>query len=127
MSFKACWLVVTCSKFLWYDAQKANCISFNIKKSYVIFHLIFLLQQLGLLQEGQRVEDQFDFERLFKNIWADHADVISTQYSGTGALKTDFTRTGKRTKSGLVRDGVNSLVRYYKNNFADGFRQVIEL
>lgn len=79
--------------------------------------------KLGVLGEGQRIEDQQDFENLFKNIWADHADVISTQYSGTGALKTDFTRLGKRTKSGLLRDGVNSLVRYYKNNFADGFRQ----
>ncbi|KAF9793916.1 hypothetical protein SFRURICE_003436 [Spodoptera frugiperda] len=56
-------------------------------------------------------------------VWADHADIISTQYSGTGALKTDFTRTGKRTRLGLVRDGVNSLTRYYKNNFSDGFRQ----
>lgn len=49
--------------------------------------------------------------------------MVSIQYSGTGALKTDFTRTGKRTKMGLFRDGVNSLTRYYKNNFADGFRQ----
>ena len=64
-----------------------------------------------------------EFERLFKNLWADHADVISTQYSGTGALKTDYTRTGKRSKSGLMNDGINTLVRYYKNNFADGFRQ----
>lgn len=86
----------------------------------------FWRQKLGVLGEGQRIEDQQDFENLFKNIWADHADVISTQYSGTGALKTDFTRLGKRTKSGLLRDGVNSLVRYYKNNLADGFRQVCE-
>ncbi|KOB72019.1 putative sac1 suppressor of actin mutations 1-like protein, partial [Operophtera brumata] len=44
-------------------------------------------------------------------------------YSGTGALKTDFTRTGKRSHMGLVRDGINSLTRYYMNNFSDGFRQ----
>lgn len=49
---------------------------------------------------------------------------MSTQYSGTGALKTDFTRTGKRTKLGALRDGLNSLTRYYKNNFTDGYRQV---
>lgn len=79
---------------------------------------------MGILHEGQRVEDQLDFEMLFKNVWADHADTISTQYSGTGALKTDFTRTGKRTKAGLLQDGYRSLMRYYKNNFADGFRQV---
>ncbi|GAA6083858.1 phosphatidylinositol-3-phosphatase SAC1-B isoform X1, partial [Tachysurus ichikawai] len=45
------------------------------------------------------------------------------QYAGTGALKTDFTRTGKRTQWGLVMDGWNSMIRYYKNNFSDGFRQ----
>lgn len=50
--------------------------------------------------------------------------MISIQYSGTGALKTDFTRTGKRTKLGAMKDGLNSLTRYYKNNFADGYRQV---
>lgn len=53
----------------------------------------------------------------------DNADLVSVQYSGTGALKTDFTRTGKRTKQGLMKDGMNSLTRYYKNNFNDGFRQ----
>jgi hypothetical protein len=33
-------------------------------------------------------------------------------------------RTGKRTKKGLLRDGYNSAVRYFMNNFYDGFRQV---
>lgn len=33
-------------------------------------------------------------------------------------------RTGKRTHWGLVMDGWNSMIRYYKNNFSDGFRQV---
>lgn len=56
-------------------------------------------------------------------MWADNADVISIQYSGTGALKTDFTRTGKRTVLGALKDGYHSLSRYYKNNLTDGFRQ----
>ena len=56
-------------------------------------------------------------------MWADHADAISSQYSGTGALKTDFTRTGRRTKRGMLRDFVNSAIRYLKNNFTDGSRQ----
>ncbi|XP_011141831.1 phosphatidylinositide phosphatase SAC1 isoform X2 [Harpegnathos saltator] len=62
-------------------------------------------------------------KRVLNEVWADNADVVSIQYSGTGALKTDFTRTGKRTKLGAMKDGLNSLTRYYKNNFADGFRQ----
>ena len=56
-------------------------------------------------------------------VWADNADFISLQYAGTGALKTDFTRTGKRSMWGLMADGWNSMIRYYKNNFTDGFRQ----
>ncbi|KAF7268605.1 hypothetical protein GWI33_018295 [Rhynchophorus ferrugineus] len=82
-----------------------------------------VLRRFSMLGPEQKLEDHQSFETLFKNVWADHADVISTQYSGTGALKTDFTRTGKRTKAGLVQDGVNSLMRYYKNNFNDGYRQ----
>ena len=51
-----------------------------------------VLVRLGVLGEGTRVDQQLVFEDLFKNVWADHADMISIQYSGTGALKTDFTR-----------------------------------
>lgn len=81
------------------------------------------LTKLGVLVTGQRIENTFTFETLFRNVWADNADLISTQYSGTGALKTDFTRTGKRTVFGALKDGLNSMTRYYKNNFNDGFRQ----
>lgn len=59
---------------------------------------------------------------VFRHTWADHANLVSVQYAGTGALKTDFTRTGSRTKWGLLQDGWNSAIRYYKNNFHDGFR-----
>uniref|UniRef100_A0A8C5QM49 Phosphatidylinositol-3-phosphatase SAC1 n=1 Tax=Leptobrachium leishanense TaxID=445787 RepID=A0A8C5QM49_9ANUR len=81
------------------------------------------LQRLGLLHVGQKIEEQVQFEKVYKNAWADNANACAKQYAGTGALKTDFTRTGKRTQWGLVMDGWNSLIRYYKNNFSDGFRQ----
>lgn len=81
------------------------------------------LQRLGVLHVGQKLEEQNEFEKIYKNAWADNANACAKQYAGTGALKTDFTRTGKRTQLGLVMDGLNSLVRYYKNNFSDGFRQ----
>lgn len=85
--------------------------------------LTAMLKLLDILTFEQTVEEQTVFEALFKGVWADNADFISIQYSGTGALKTDYTRTGKRTHMGLMRDGMNSLIRYYKNNFMDGFRQ----
>lgn len=82
------------------------------------------LIKLGIMTNGQTLESVGSgMLYLFKGVWADNADLVSVQYSGTGALKTDFTRTGKRTKQGLMKDGMNSLTRYYKNNFNDGFRQ----
>ena len=60
-----------------------------------------------------------------RNLWADHGDAVSMHYAGTGALKSGFTRTGKRTLMGFLDDGWKSAVRYYKNNFVDGQRQDI--
>ncbi|KAF9181510.1 hypothetical protein BGZ50_005482 [Haplosporangium sp. Z 11] len=81
------------------------------------------LQELGILAAGEQFESSEQFEYLFRNVWADNADVVSCAYSGTGALKTDFTRTGQRTKVGALQDLQNSIVRYVKNNFLDGARQ----
>ena len=36
--------------------------------------------------------DQGSFFFLLHSVWADNADVVSLQYAGTGALKTDYTR-----------------------------------
>ena len=38
-----------------------------------------------------------EMETAFRNAWTDNADALSILYTGTPALKTDFTRTGKRT------------------------------
>ena len=83
-----------------------------------------MLSDLGLLPRGARFADADPaFENLFRNIWADNADVVSKAYSGTGAMKTDLTRTGKRTKAGALQDLRVALTRYCKNNFTDGPRQ----
>ena len=37
------------------------------------------LVRFGVLGENARVEHQAVFENLFKNVWADHADMISIQ------------------------------------------------
>ena len=81
------------------------------------------LTDLGVLQKGETQDDDPTFAHLFRNLWADNADVVSKSYSGTGALKTDFTRTGERTKMGALQDFSNSLTRYILNNFLDGPRQ----
>lgn len=80
-------------------------------------------QDIGILAPAERASDDKAFEFLFRNMWADNADVVSKAYSGTGALKTDFTRTGTRTKAGMLQDLNNSCTRYVRNNFLDGPRQ----
>lgn len=82
-----------------------------------------MLIDLSLIRPGETAQDDQSFEHLFRNVWADNADVVSKSYSGTGALKTDFTRTGNRTKAGMFNDLSNSITRYVRNNFADGPRQ----
>ncbi|KAF2728463.1 hypothetical protein EJ04DRAFT_477303, partial [Polyplosphaeria fusca] len=96
----------------------------NVVQSMLGRHMLSrMLIDLGILREGEAAEEDAAFEFLFRNMWADNADVVSRSYSGTGALKTDFTRTGNRTKAGAMQDLNNSVTRYVKNNFADGPRQ----
>lgn len=79
---------------------------------------------LGLMPRGTTFKNEDPaFEFLFRNLWADNADTVSNAYSGTGAMKTDMTRLGKRTKGGALQDGKVAVVRYAKNNFLDGPRQ----
>ncbi|KDQ16810.1 hypothetical protein BOTBODRAFT_53873 [Botryobasidium botryosum FD-172 SS1] len=81
------------------------------------------LRAVGVLDEKSALEDYAEFMNDFRGMWADHADYVSKAYSGTGALKTDFTRTGKRTREGAFQDFCNSAMRYIRNNFFDGERQ----
>ena len=63
-------------------------------------------------------------EQNFRVVWTKNADVISTLYSGTPAMKTDFTLLNKRTLKGAVMDGVYAIKRWTLGNFYDYSRQV---
>ena len=62
-------------------------------------------------------------EDCFREFWTDNADRLSMLYSGTGALKVDFTRTGKRSRAGAFEDGKRAITRYFINNFYDTHNQ----
>lgn len=81
------------------------------------------LEMGNVLPQGSVWENDKLLLFKFQNIWADNADAVSKAYSSTGALKTDYTRTGKRTKKGALNDLLNSITRYYRNNLRDGPRQ----
>ena len=67
--------------------------------------------------------EEHELEQVFRNVWTDNGDQLSVQYSGSKALKTDFTRTGRRTIAGALWDGKNSIQRYYIGRFSDGYYQ----
>ena len=92
------------------------------------YFLLLILSKIGFSDVSPSTEDVFrkfqgTFEQNFKTLWADHGDGISLAYSGTGALKSDFVRTGKRTLMGNIKDGYLSCKRFYLNNFRDGYNQ----
>src|SRR5690606_29394875 len=95
---------------------RTNCVD-SLDRTNVVQSLIakkVLLQQLleaGILQPYDQLEDHRDFDSIYRNVWADNADVCSLQYAGTGALKSDYTRTGQRRLVGVLSDGLNSMIR----------------
>ena len=88
-----------------------------------IAHIQMAKMELAGKPQGLPFEE-FKYKTLeqeFRNAWTDNADILSLCYTGTPALKTDFTRTGKRSTMGAVMDGKHSMIRYYINNFTDGY------
>uniref|UniRef100_A0A915PTR9 Phosphatidylinositol-3-phosphatase SAC1 n=1 Tax=Setaria digitata TaxID=48799 RepID=A0A915PTR9_9BILA len=81
------------------------------------------LSYMKIINNGFEVDNYPELSVIFKRIWADNGDECSRQYAGTGALKADYTRFGKRTFGGACNDCVNAFTRYFRNNFADGYRQ----
>ncbi|KAH8360019.1 hypothetical protein KR093_010212 [Drosophila rubida] len=81
------------------------------------------LVKLGLSPPYSPIPDQL--KSPFMVLWANNGDIISRQYAGTNALKGDYTRTGERKISGMMKDGMNSANRYFIQKFADSFRQCI--
>ncbi|KAJ2240548.1 Phosphoinositide phosphatase sac1 [Coemansia sp. RSA 455] len=85
--------------------------------------LVKQLRDVGVFTDTDAIANFTSMRSMLNNVWADNADAVSCAYSGTGALKTDFTRTGQRTKAGALQDGRNSVERYIRGNFFDGERQ----
>ncbi|KAG6889374.1 hypothetical protein C0995_001439 [Termitomyces sp. Mi166 len=107
---------------------RTNCMD-NLDRTNVVqgalakFMLNKQLIEIGILPPGASIDDYEAFSKDFREIWADHGDAIAVAYGGSGALKSDFTRTNKRTRRGVLEDGIKSTLRYLKNNYFDGARQ----
>lgn len=107
---------------------RSNCIDCldrtNVTQSYLgQKSLTSQLQRLGILTSTECISDfGGDFE-IFRTVWVEQGDEISLEYSGTHALKRDLVRYGRQTMTGIIKDGLSAISRYYLNNFHDGVRQ----
>ena len=105
---------------------RTNCVDCldrtNVVQSVFARHVLH--KQLGNLVP-KTCSDAFasfgdPLEYCFRSFWTNNANALSKLYAGTPAQKTDFTKTGKRTKKGIIQDLKFGLQRYFINNFMDG-------
>ncbi|GMJ03236.1 SAC domain-containing protein 8 [Hibiscus trionum] len=107
---------------------RSNCIDCldrtNVTQSYFAQKSLNIqLQRLGVFASNEYISMFPEDYLKFRTLWAEQGDEISLEYAGTHALKGDLVRYGKQTVSGLIKDGMSALSRYYMNNFHDGIRQ----
>ncbi|XP_068484634.1 phosphoinositide phosphatase SAC8 [Phaseolus vulgaris] len=107
---------------------RANCIDSldrtNVTQCYLAQKSLNLqLQRIGVLTSSECISMFEEEYGKFRILWAEQGDEISLEYAGTHALKGDLVRYGKQTITGMIKDGLSALSRYYLNNFHDGIRQ----
>ena len=97
----------------------------NLVQGYIVRRMIDLFVRAQVLVDDSEGRlDLHALEKTWKEVWADNGDALSMVYTGTGALRSSYTRSGKRTLSGFMDDVRKTATRFYVNNFVDKDRQV---
>jgi len=102
---------------------RVNCIDCCDRTNYIEtfiakYIMMEMLYRMGITNSrDDKLEDFPTFEQQFRQTWLNNGDRVSILYSGTEALKFHKSATG------LLNDGVNSVKRYFLNNFKDTEKQ----
>lgn len=75
---------------------------------------------------GNSTRDRYEMEDIlsrYNALWADNGDALSQIYTGTNALKSSFSRSGKMNLAGALSDVTKSVSRMYQNTFVDNRKQ----
>ena len=95
---------------------RTNCMDCLDRTNVVQSGLAQRALEEGLQMEGSEfIIGNDTATQSFNSLWADNGDAISKQYSSTAALKSDYTRTRKRTYRGAVNDLSLTMSRYFNN------------
>ncbi|KAG0235499.1 inositol polyphosphate 5-phosphatase [Actinomortierella wolfii] len=95
--------------------DRTNVIQSNLSKG-IIESLFFNLYS----NERERL---YSLMSQHSDLWAQNGDSLSKIYTGTGALKSEVTRSGKMSFASMIGDATKSINRFYINNFQDKDRQ----
>ncbi|ODV85565.1 hypothetical protein CANARDRAFT_176012 [[Candida] arabinofermentans NRRL YB-2248] len=120
------YLYDTSSKELIMEQQgvfRTNCLD-CLDRTNVVQQVISIAALEDFLKSFRK-GDPFDLKNKHSSLWADHGDQISQIYTGTNALKSSFSRSGKMGFAGALSDATKSISRIYINNFVDKGKQVV--
>ncbi|MCJ1311527.1 hypothetical protein MMC25_005200 [Agyrium rufum] len=103
---------------------RTNCMDCLDRTNVVQSALAAAILERQLAAEGVTLDlSAGNTAQWFNTLFADNGDALSAQYTGTNALKGDYTRTRKRDYKGALNDFGLTLNRYYNNIVTDYFNQ----
>lgn len=104
---------------------RINCIDCLDRTNIVVKSICERVLKKQLCDQKLKLAEAQSFRHRYLGIWANQGDYLSSQYASTNAMKGDFTRNEKRRYTGVVNDGIISLVRFYHGFVTDYYTQVV--
>lgn len=95
----------------------------NLAQDFIVRKVIDIFFRNYLLGQNFKQIDSIRIQSAVSRLFADNGDAISFIYSGTGALKTAFTRKGQSGLFDYFDDFKKSAYRLYCGNFTDKTKQ----
>lgn len=102
---------------------RTNCLD-CLDRTNVVQQVISM-QTLAEYFHSRNIRDFSTLKNKHSTLWANHGDQVSQIYTGTNALKSSFSRSGKMGFAGALSDATKSISRIYINNFVDKNKQQI--
>lgn len=105
-------------------AFRTNCLDCLDRTNLIQQFISNFALTIFLKDHNLEVSQESEFYNRHNSLWADNGDQISQIYTGTNALKSSFSRSGKMSFAGALSDATKSVSRMYINNFVDKGKQM---
>ncbi|KAM0677465.1 Phosphatidylinositide phosphatase SAC1 [Binucleata daphniae] len=96
---------------------RTNCIDCLDRTNIIQFYI----SQYALKKQIQNLDkNSNECLEAFKDAFVKNGNYLSIQYAGTNSLQSEIITKEKVTIKCKIKDGANSIIRYYKNRFKHG-------